>query len=255
MEIEDTNFSSFSFLINTYITLTNYTKNVSVTFRRCTVLEVTITMIAYPQKGFKLSVLDSLISSIFLIFQICNAPIYFPSVKVVIHNCHFKNHFAEKSVFLIALRPGPITDSHFASLSQQCPVKIKISNTIFEQTTLLLRKSVSDFPKSREKDNITFHNCTFKHSHGQIEKTNDVAIGRYVLVLRDFHFPVVMSDCNIIDNKAGAIFMSNSKLQLRGHNVIRNNKILYNDIRDFSQIDNIMVIIALICFDLLSPSS
>ena len=248
LEIEDTNFtsySSFTILITTDTTLTNYTRKVSITFKRCIVLGMTITMIAYPQKGLKLSVLDSLISNIFLIiFQICNAPIYFPSVKVVIHNCHFKKSFAEKSVFSIILAPVPITDSHFASLSQQCSVKINISNTIFEQTTLLLRKSASDIPKSREKDNITFHNCTFKHSHGQIEKTNDVAIGRYVLVLRDFHFPVVMSDCNIIDNKAGAIFMSNSELHLRGHNVIRNNT-FGNDIGDVSQYD--MVIIALSC--------
>ena len=247
LEIEDTNFtsySSFTILITTDTTLTNYTRKVSITFKRCTLLEMTITLIANPQKGFKLSVLDSLISNIFLIFQICNAPIYFPSVKVVIHNCHFKKSFAEKSVFSIILAPGPITDSHYASLSQQCSVKIKISNTIFEQTKLLLRNSASDIPKSREKDNITFHNCTFKHSHGQIEKTNDVAIGRYVLVLRDFHFPVVMSDCNIIDNKAGAIFMSNSELHLRGHNVIRNNT-FSNDIGDVSQYD--MVIIALSC--------
>ena len=253
LEIEDTNFISYGsikILMITHLALTNfnYTKNVSVTFRRCTVLKMKIAMIGYPQKGFTLSVLDSLISNILLTFQICNAPIYFPSVKVVIHNCHFKKHFAETSVFLIALRPGPFTDSHFASLSQQCPVKIKISNTIFEQTTLLLRKSVSDFPKSRE-DNITFHNCTFKHYYGLTEETNDVAIGRYVLVLRDFHFPVVMSDCNIIDNQAGAIFMSNSKLQLRGHNVIRNNKIIMTLQLGFGMLVNYnnMVIIALSC--------
>ena len=246
LEIEDTNFtsySSFKISITTNTTLTNF--STSVAFKRCIVLGMTITLIANPQKGFKLSVLDSLISNIFLIFQICNAPIYFPSVKVVIHNCHFKKRFAEKSAILITLTPGPITNSHHASLSQQCSVKIKISNTIFEQTTLLLRNSVPGSLVARE-DNITFHNCTFKHYRGLTEETNDVAIGRYVLVLRDFHFPVVMSDCNIIDNRAGAIFMSNSKLKLRGHNVIRNNKI-YDDFGfwDVSQYD--MVIIALSC--------
>ena len=227
MKIEDTNFTSNSTLMITFHTLVNYARTVSVAFKRCIVPGMTITMVRYPQEGFKLSVLDSLILGDvnILLIQICNTSLYNPSesVKVNIHNCHLKKCFAEKIVFLITL--APITDSHFTSLSQQCPVKIKISNTIFVGATFIMRNSVSGFPKSKEKDNITFHNCTFKHYHGLTEKTNDVAINSYVLVLRDFHFPVVMSDCKIIDNKAGAIFMSNSKLHLRGHNVIRNNTV------------------------------
>ena len=230
LKIEDTYFTSS--LIITFHTSVNYARKVGVAFKRCIVPGMIITMVRYPQEGFELSFLDCLILGDvnILLIQICHTSIYNPSesVKVTIHNCHFQKRFAENIEFSIILAPGPITDSHYSSLSQQCPVKIKISDTIFVGTTFILRNSIPDIPKSREKHNITIHNCTFRHYHGLTEETNDVAISNYVLVLHDLHFPVVMSDCKIIDNKAGAIFMSYSKLQLRGHNVIRSNT-LCND--------------------------
>ena len=225
-------FEDTLFLLETSITYHSIShsakelRNSSISIKRSCISAMNFLINIYFQGNFHLSVTDSQILGDFnLTLHNYNIPKHFQTV-VDIHKCHFNVGESPDGILFSVTLMTEITTTKSDHVTGYLVPKIKVSDTKFEGTALLLRNLMPSSPESRQ-NYLIFHNCTFEHYQRIIKehcKDLHVATGSYVLVLHNLHFPVLMSDCKIIDNKAGAIFMSNSKLQFHGYNLITRNE-------------------------------
>ena len=217
--------------ISYFLRPTKKLKDVSIVIRGSIMSGMTFLITGYPQERFSLSVIDSQILWDFnLTFHVFNAPSVH-SVEVAIQRCLFSNpnsaRYPEGILFSVTFREGYTIQSVDYALPFYPTPNIEITDTEFDGTVSQVRNVVPVAVHESTASYFTFQNCTF-HRYEGLRKPRfqgyHIPISSHVLVLKELWFPILLWNCKIINNIAGAISMSNSKLQIRGHNLIINNE-------------------------------
>ena len=138
------------------------------------------------------------------------------SFQISIKNCQFiscvfMNEFSDRK----SLNKG--SDSHFK-------LEMFVIDTLFRDTPI-----VSEAKTTLQDPLLQFLRCTFTGYHPRKVKTPKLSnlYLDYVLNFENFQSPaVVLSDCSIVYNYAGAINLQNCKLHLQRLNLIEGNHIL-----------------------------
>ena len=161
----------------------------------------------------------------------------FPTFEVSFENCHFEGEAHQNSGFLVVIKGLGWSTSR----KEHVPL-IMFTNTTFNGTAVVLQNfEVAGINFSVNLDQtdpfVVFSKCTFSRFkyvpsfQNYIELINGYLNEGYVLTLKNLWIPVLLSNCKITDNAAGAIDINNSKLRIQGLNIVQNNHILNDSVR------------------------
>ena len=192
----------------------------------------TFTFHSYPVKSAKLM----LFNSVFLgdiEFRFSILPFFEtnvdtnPVLDIHLDRCDIRNS-KQETIFLLILIYGTKSSSKVQVKRYIIP-KLTITDSHFQGVAVAVR-NLALLTQISQEAFLKFERCIFTEfvfresineyiNNKQIEHANY----NYVIILRDLWFPVILSNSRIIDNKGGAIFLSNSQLLLRGNNFIERN--------------------------------